>query len=311
MKNKNYSSLQAIRVHRSPATLMVVFLLAAFSAIATSSSRAATISGNGLSVSIQDGGALIKSLTFSSSEFFELGFDNSDWGIQVGTDTTTFRKNSSETLSFPIAMSLSSSTSTSANYSGLYNVGGTNITLIRSYEILPTQSIVRVTLTLTNASATPTVLRAFETFDPDGGGPSSTQNDRFVLASAGGAMVVGQAVRGDSSAFALGALDAGVIVGASLYDYSGISTGALLNNFFTVSGADSNGGSADGSIDVGRSVSLAAGASTVLTTYLAFGNSSANVQAALALIPEPTTALLVGLGSVVLLLRRRRGPSSF
>ncbi len=273
---------------------------------AATNSTAATISGNGLGVSLNDSGALIKSLTFNASEYFELGFDTSDWGLQVGTDTATFRKNSSETLSFPIAMSLSSSTATTASYSGIYNVGGTNITLIRSYEIIPTQAIIRVTLTLTNASATPSVVRAFETFDPDGGGSSTTQNDRFSLSFGGGSMLVGQAVRQDSTTFAVGALDGGAIVAASSNNFEGISSGALLNSFFTSSGVDSNGAGADGSIDLARSVSLGAGSTTIMTTYLAFGATAANVQAALATVPEPTVGilLLTGIGGTALLRRK-------
>src|SRR5262249_17139474 len=63
-------------------------------------------------------------------------------------------------------MVLVGATATSAAYTGVYSRGGANVTVNRSYELVPGTDALKITQNFVNHGAD-IVLRCFDTYDPD------------------------------------------------------------------------------------------------------------------------------------------------
>jgi hypothetical protein len=256
-----------------------------------------TLSGNGLGVNLDDAGGNIGSLQYGG-EWYALGYYNSDWGLQTGTDTSTFVRNGTAGgfgQTGPTT-TLVSSSATSASYSGTYTTGGADVSFTRSYSILPSLPVLSVTMNFQNNGDSAITLRYFETYDPDApDGASPTYNGQLTLDG----ITAAQAVRDDGSAVVLGSINPAVIANASSFGFEGPLSGDDLNSMFTSGGANSGGALEDDSIDLGFQITLAAGATYSLVTDQAYGSTAVLAQSAFTSaqsVPEPGTWLMMLVG---------------
>ena len=243
-------------------------------ALSLHTASAQTLTQGPLSLQVRTDNGAIDTVTFNSVDFFNPGSPVSDFGFQVGTDTTSFKYNNTAGLTqIPAAVVASGSQIVT---SGTYSYGAATIGFSRTHVLVPGQNVIRITTTLTNTGSNPTTIRYFDAFDPDQGpGSSSTAND--VIAIGGVNVVEASAANG---AFVLGssASGAGTMVTAvsgTLAIASGTQLNALYSTPFDPAGATA---------DIGTAIIyerlIPAGSSQVLETLLAFGNSSSTAQAA-------------------------------
>ena len=291
--------------HRKANVVAVAMAVAGMFALATPASAASFNLTNGtLSVTIGDNGA-IDTLTFTGIDFYNPGTPVSDIGLQVGTNTATFRLN---TTTGGVAIPGSS---TNPTWTGTYApLGGTdNVT--KTYSLVSGLNVLQVTTTLTNNTGSAITIRAFDTFDPDQGTPvgagASTFNDIYLLGS-GNVMRSTSNAGANSRTVVMGYSPEEAFGGGSSSFGLGVSNGTELNACFATP-FDPNGAFSDIGICIGAELTIAAGGSVTWTYYQAYGLTQAAAEAAfLAAVPEPTTLLLFGLGlaGAARRLRRRR-----
>ncbi|MBA4065094.1 MAG: hypothetical protein C0501_15550 [Isosphaera sp.] len=292
--------------------LIKLCAVVAAAAAAAGDARAAIITNGPLVANIRDDNGAINNLTFMGTEFYRVGAFISDFGLQVGTDITTFRINNANGGE-GIPAGVTSSTATSVTVTGTYVVGGANVGFTRVYDLVPGQNVLRTTTTFTNMGAA-TSLRYFDTADPDQTPSLLTFNDvlglgGFTVAQAastnptmtnGGLTVV--AGSGDINAFGAGTSPFGL----------GIGNGTALNQAFATP-FDPNNAQDDIGFGVGFTVNLGVGGTATVTYLQAFGATTADAQAAFlaagapaAAVPEPASIALLGIGAAGLVGRRLR-----
>jgi len=284
--------------------LTVGALVAASVGVANQASAAAFSLTNGnLTVNVGDNGA-ISSLVFAGFEFYREGTFVADFGLQVGTNTASFRLN---TINGAAGMAGSS---TNPTWNGTYANGGETANISRTFSIVTGLDVLAVTTTITNTSTGALTFRSFDTFDPDqgvsAGGGFDTQNDVFSLAG----LSVARATQLAGSAAGLS-----VVMGPGgplgFHGFAGleINTGSELNTFF-LGPEDPNGAVSDIGFAIARELVLAPGATGSWTFFQAFGRTVGSAEAGFTAVaaPEPTSLLLLGGGLVAAgrRLRRRR-----
>ena len=277
----------------------------AYMFLATSASASVVTQGP-LTVDIRNDNAAIDAVTLNGNDFFNPGDPNSDFGLQLGTDGSTFRLNTTDStadnIGFGAVTNSGGVISSTANYLGL-------VAVTRSYSIIPGVNVLRIDTSLTAGILNN--IRIFDTFDPDQGSGSFTFNDVFSL---GGGTVLEASGNGNTDTVVAGFIPVGGFSGGF-----GLSIGnsTELNNLFANGGADPNGAFADIGYAIADEFDLDPGQSATNTQLHAFGDSSAEARndflAALSIIstpsgvvPEPTSIIVWGLLGTVGLKRRRR-----
>ncbi len=289
------------------------FLLALLVALSTQA-QAGVLTNGALTVTLRSNGA-IDSAVFGKANFFKNGGqDISDFGLQNGTDISTFLVNDT------IGNSQLSLVEAGFSYSGSHSWGSnTDFDYLRSYSLIAGLNALRVTTTITNRGLASFTVSHFDTFDPDQGygallGPPvpdafETYNDVFELA--GGR--VGQASidrNGSHLTVLVGSFDSRAVIasGAPLQ----IGDGSDLNGFFQAP-TDRNGMLEDEGTHIGFRQFLSANQSTTFTYIMAFGANPNDAQQAftlasgpLASVPEPNSLAVFGAMGLSLLLLRRK-----
>lgn len=265
--------------------LSVVAASVAAVALATGgTAQAAMLSNGALSVNIRDDNGAIDTLTFGGSDFYNPGSPISNYGFQTGTNTSTFRINTTDGFTQQPVTVLGGPDFISVT--GIY-AAAANIAFTRNYSLIPGQNVLRIASTFTNLGTSDSVLSYFDTFDPDQGINAGTGfdtfNDVFGLPTGAGTATVGQAsALGTSSGMPaltvlMGSLNPDVTV-ASGGPFA-IFGGSDLNDFFS-SPVDGNGTISDSGTHVGIRKLLAGGGMLNFVYDQAYGESPDAAQAA-------------------------------
>ena len=235
-----------------------------------SAAGATTVSDGNMVVTLTPTSGSIYSAAYSGFEVFRLGVFTANWGLQVGTDTTTFRTNTiNDTSGIPVSIA-------GTTVTGTYTAGGSNVALTRTYQAVTGHETLKITNTFVNNGASAVTLRYFDTFDPDQV-TSTTLNDVFVLA--GKTVAQASGTGSPPITFILGFNGVTPVLSAGApYDYNGITTGTLLNTVFT-SPADGNGAASDSSVNLIAEQAIAPGGTWSFEVLLAFGGTQAIAQA--------------------------------
>ncbi len=287
--------------------------IAAFVACVAQSSAIISLSNGDLTVDISEVNGAIDLYQFTdengvTSDYFNLGAPVSDYGFQIGTDTSTFAyANTSDAISGGMIITSVTSVGTGVQVSGVYTGAGTSVSFNRVYSLVAGQDNLKVTTTLTNEAAANSV-RMFDTFDPDQGSGlgvgTQTYNDVYNVS---GHTLASAYI--DSSGYnhtaILYAEDGQSPVLAAGGPFQ-INNGSALNSFFDAP-VDGEGTYADMGIHIGFEEFLETGESVEFTYFLATAETiEAVVDDVGTTVPEPTTTGLAAAGLLGLLVRRRR-----
>jgi len=237
--------------------------------------HAIVLTNGPLSVDIRTDNGAIDTLTFNGVDFYGRGTHVSDWGIQNGSTTSTFRLNdTSGATGIPMA---TMSAPGQVTATGTYTAGGANVGIVRRYELVSGANALHITTTLQN-NGTALTLRYFDTFDPDQGDQLGLGFETFNDVLIAGALRVAQARATNNLTVRIGgpAVTATVAAGAPFR----IDSGSTLNSFFAFP-FDGNDGLADNGIHLGYEVALANGASVVLEYRHSYGATAAAAATAM------------------------------
>ncbi|WP_217312881.1 beta strand repeat-containing protein [Richelia sinica] len=217
-----------------------------------------------------DNGA-IQNLSFSGNEFYRLGTYFADWGLQAGTDTSSFSLFSTNG-GIPSGVSGLSVTNNASQVlvKGTYTGGGTNIGFLRIYSLVTGQNAVLVETRLTNNGTLAAQLRIFDTFDPDQLN-NITINDTTTLITEAGTTNVAESSNSGGLSVVMGGLTNNATVGFQP-SYLGIRSGSELNSFFT-SPTDPNDSSYDGGLNIGTEQTIGANQSATYSYIQAYGTT--------------------------------------
>jgi subtilisin family serine protease len=247
----------------------------------------------------QDNGA-IDDVLFGGSNFFHPGAPISDFGLQNGTDTSTFVVNDTEGFSFneqPVTVERIDDTIV---VTGTYTGGGANVDFTRTYSLVEGLNVLNVDTEFVN-NGSDVDLSYFDTFDPDQGvdrgNNFETFNDVFTLDTAGGTATVGQASELDNLTFLLGSLNSDVTI-ASGSPFS-IGDGFTLNDFFA-NPFDGEGELADQGTHIGIQLDLGAGETESFDYFQAYGENPEEAQEQFLQAIEPLTPIVGTEGDDVL-----------
>lgn len=259
-------------------------LLSVALGFAANTAFAGTLTNGTLTVVIREDNGAINNVTLGTVEFFRQGAFVSDWGLQVGSTTSTFAINNANGAE-GIAVNV-----TGGNVaSGTYAAGGVNVAVSRTYSLVAGQNDLQIVNMLTNNGATPVTLRYFDTFDPDQGVSVAsdylTYNDKFALSG----VSVAQArinLSGNQPTVVMGIVGVPSVVSAG-GSYFSITNGATLNNVQSTP-ADGNDALADVGLHLITDLTIAPGQTVSFTSLLAFGTTPAAAQAAFSSdLPDP------------------------
>lgn len=271
-----------------------------------------------LTVRIRPENGAIALFSFGGSDYFNPGAPEANWGMQNGTDTSTFSNNNTfGGFGVPAAVApVGSTVEVTGTFDSVFG-------FTRTYSLVSGFPVLKVDTTITNLDGVnPQTISYYDSVDPDQGidqgNGYSTINDIFSVLTTAGPVLIGSAVETGGLTILLASLDARSVSG---FEASGlaIGSGAALNSFLTAP-LDPNGGFADVGLNMGFRDTLAAGASTNYVFYyvpatnrdeaalnfLGASDSDPNPNRG---IPEPMTGGLALLGLAALAstsLRRRR-----
>ena len=205
-------------------------------------SNALQISNGSLVVNVREDNGAVDSYILNGIDFFELGTHVSDWGMQVDTDASTFRINTTYG-SNGIPVDVDQASANSVEVTGVYNQSGANVEVVRTLTVLPGFDALVFSYKLTNLDEFDSVrINIFETFDPDQGITTGhgygTYNDVIIQDG----FKIGQAVDQTGLAFMIASNDPRVIIAAG--NPFQINNGSRLNSVIA-SPYDGDGAFAD------------------------------------------------------------------
>jgi hypothetical protein len=234
---------------------------------------AVVLSNEQLSIDIREDNGTIDTALLNGKDFFNAGTPVSDWGMQNGTDTTSFVFNDTTGVTQqPVTVA---STATTVTVTGTYTAGGSNVAFSRVYRIFEGVNALTVVTALTNNATSTINLRYFDSFDPDQGSPlglgSETVND--VLVQSG--IPVARSTATNDLTFTIGSIFGESSILASGNPFR-INSGAVLNGVVTAP-FDGNEAKADNGQHLVYVRSIAPGQTVVTHGVLAFGDT--NVEA--------------------------------
>jgi hypothetical protein len=298
-------------------------------ALTSAPARADVIISNGslvITVHSSNGtfSAVFPNVPPGSSNFYDPGVPVSDFGLQTGTNTSTFRINSLFNAlgspGIPGTLTPMTGTATSATFNGTYTAGGANVALSRTYSIFPGANALVTTSTFTNNGGAAITLRFFENNDPDQDanafGRFDTLNSVKTLTGGfrvaedtgpvtGLTAVIGSTNPGDGTVVGFGG--GSNPFGIQIFD------GNVLNQLFATPFQPAPGTNDE---DIGAAgaiqFTLNPGQSFTFTFDQGFGLNPAAAEtaflaaAAPPAVPEPTSVLLFGLAGVAALGYHRR-----
>ncbi len=244
-----------------------------------------------MSVMVDGASAAIFGATYGGHEFFRYGTFVSDWGLQVGTDTTSFRVNTANSVAgIPITL-------TGNAASGSYTAGGANVAVTRSYQAVTGAESLRITNTFVNNGAAAVTLRYFDTFDPDQSySVDSTYTTGNDVLPVGGRPAAQATI---TAAPQLTCLLTGTGIAPVLSaggSYFQINSGTTLNSIFSAP-ADDNGLVSDTGLHLIAERIIPAGGTWTFQVLLSFGASAASAQSNLMLsYPPPVATTLAATG---------------
>lgn len=276
---------------------------------------AATLTNGALTIDIRDDNGAIKRAFFGNSDFFNPGTPVSDYGFQNGTDTNTFRLNSTTGWTQqPVTVSARPK---SVIVAGTYRGGNANVDFTRAYSLIEGLNILRVETKLVNRGDD-VALRYFDSFDPDQGiargNGFETYNDTYNLVTDSGVARVARATELGGLTVAIASISTEAIVGQTTG--LAIGNGASLNSFFGQP-LDGNGVFADVGSHVGAFKMLLKAGEARSVTYdqaYAFSPEEANRELISAhrkqavSVPEPisiASLALIGAGGIARTLKRK------
>ncbi|MGR8930181.1 MAG: hypothetical protein ACU836_06020 [Gammaproteobacteria bacterium] len=258
-------------------------IIAAFGAavVFPSASNAAILLSNGeLEVAVRSDNGAIDKVNFGGTDWYNPGSPISDWGLQIGGDSSTFRLNPTQGGSgISIATATPSNDLMLATIIGTYSVSGNDVAVTRNYSILNNVSALQVVTTLTNDSSDSLELRLFDTYDPDQGFSLNRSYDTYMDVTSINVnqsdLSLGQAWIDAPKplSVSMGSTDPGVII-ASGGPFS-ISNGDSLNGFFA-SPSDADASFVDLGMHVGFSMTLSPGESKTVTLVQVYGDTPTN-----------------------------------
>ena len=245
-----------------------------------------------MSVTIDSTSGAIYGATYGGHEFFRIGTFVSDWGLQIGTDITTFQSNTANSVAgIPVTI-------TGSTASGNYTAGGANVAVSRYYQAVAGRETLRITNTFVNNGVAPVTLRYFDTLDPDQSNSidssNSTANDVLTV---GGRPAAQATITATPQ---LTCLLAGIGIAPVLSaggSYFSINSGATLNSVFTAP-ADDNGVVSDNGLDLVTERTIPVGGTWTFDVLLSFGSSVAAAQANLMASYPPPAAITLAATNV-------------
>lgn len=250
-----------------------------------------TLTQGPLTITFNDAGGRIDSLLFNGLEVYRLGTFVSDWGLSVFTNPPAFVINQARTTPAQQPMTRTVTTPSSVTYVGLYSNVYARLLLTRTFEFVPGQNTLRTRVLIQNQDAASVSVQSFDTFDPDfasvGGGVAyTTANDRYTILTNSIVAYAGRStVPGLQTTALLGTTDPSAIIGASrtASGWFVIQNNADLGAILQASGADSNGGTSDTSLDILWSFDLGPGATREMEYFHSFGTTVAAAEQAFVL----------------------------
>ncbi len=234
------------------------------------------LTNDSLTVDIREVNGAIDTVLFGGSDFFNPGSPISDFGLQNGTDTSTFVLNTTTGLNQqPVSVT---STDGEIIVTGTYTEGGADVDFTRTYSLVEGLNVLKVETEFVNNGSDLT-LNYFDTFDPDQGIDQGTGfgtfNDVLPLPIALGPVTVGQATESNGLTVAIGSLDAEITV-ASGSPFN-IGDGFTLNDFLA-SPFDGDGTFDDQGTHIGVQLELEAGESESFEYFQAYGETIEEAQ---------------------------------
>ena len=234
------------------------------------------LTNDSLTVDIRENNGAIDTVFFGGSDFFNPGSPISDFGLQNGTDTSTFVLNTTTGVNQqPVSVT---SSDDSIIVTGTYAEGGADVDFTRTYSLVEGLNVLKVETEFVNNGSDLT-LNYFDTFDPDQGIDQGTGfgtfNDVLPLPIGLGPATVGQATESNGLTVAIGSLDAEITV-ASGSPFN-IGDGFTLNDFFA-SPFDGDGTFDDQGTHIGIQLELEAGESESFEYFQAYGETIEEAQ---------------------------------
>jgi hypothetical protein len=288
---------------RSVKLLLLVFLSGfILGQVHMPTASALLISNGSLSVDIRTNNGAIDAVTFGGADFYNPGTSVSDWGLQLGTDTSSFRMN---TTTGGTGIGITSVNLAGGVITATGNYFGIGVT--RQYSLMPGLDVLKIDTTLTNLSGSAQTVRLFDSADPDQGGSLAgpgTFNDRLNLAPGTVLQAFTDAPPGPSQLTTIwGVVPTGGFGTAPSGFGLGIFNGSALNTLFASGGADPNGAFADIGMALANQFTLGNGASVTSSYFQAYGLTPIAAQTAFLAatatpLPLPNTLLLLGIGLV-------------
>jgi uncharacterized repeat protein (TIGR01451 family) len=241
-----------------------------------------TLAQGNLRVTLNPSSGGITAVLFQSNEVYQVGTYVSDWGLQTGTDATTFLRNANS-VTPGITMTRISGDARSSTFTGAYIIGGANVAITRDYLLLLGSEVCRTRTILQNNGGASITLRCFETFDVDwifnGVAYFATANDRYTINTNGTSIFVGRSIMTNGPlAVAFASLDPGAVIAATSPSYFGVTSSANLNTLFQTLGADDNGALRDATVDIAQEYVLPPGLSATFVTYQSYGTNLASAE---------------------------------